>query len=143
MPETRTRPRNPDRPWYGFAARLLPTKGGRWFDLGCGQAEFLELAAERSLEGMGLDRSHANARASVASGRPALVADLARPLPFRSGSLDGASLIEVIEHILGAEELVAELARVIRPGGWLIDGLRLLRQAVASLQAPAPGGPGP
>jgi 2-polyprenyl-3-methyl-5-hydroxy-6-metoxy-1,4-benzoquinol methylase len=29
-------------------------------------------------------------------------------------------MIEVIEHIVQAEALVAELARVIRPGGWLI-----------------------
>ena len=48
------------------------------------------------------------------------MADLTRPLPLRSASLAGASLVEVIEHIVNAEALVAELARVIRPGGWLV-----------------------
>lgn len=115
------RPRDTDRPWYRYAARVLPeTKGGRWIDLGCGQAEFLELAGQRGLVGLGLDVEHNNARACLASGRPALVADLNRPLPFRDGALDGASLIEVIEHVVAAEGLVEELARVIRPGGWLV-----------------------
>jgi len=114
------RPRDFERAWYRYAARLLPAKGGRWLDLGCGQAEFLELASERGLEGMGLDRQPNNARACRAGGRAVLVADLGRSLPFRDASLDGASLIEVIEHIVEAEALVAELARVIRPGGWLV-----------------------
>jgi SAM-dependent methyltransferase len=121
MIDPANRRRNAARPWYRYAARVLPgTNGGRWLDLGCGQAEFLELAGERGLEGMGLDVERNNARACRAVGRPALVADLNRPLPFRDGVLDGASLIEVIEHIVGAEDLVAELARVIRPGGWLV-----------------------
>ncbi|NIP95903.1 MAG: methyltransferase domain-containing protein, partial [Akkermansiaceae bacterium] len=40
--------------------------------------------------------------------------------PFASGALAGATLIEVIEHIIQAESLAAELHRVIRPGGWLV-----------------------
>jgi SAM-dependent methyltransferase len=116
------RPRDSGRPWYRYAARLLPEGGGRWVDLGCGQAEFLELAGGRGLKGLavGLDVERNNARACRASGRPAVVADLNRPLPFRDAALDGASMIEVIEHIVAAEALVAELARVIRPGGWLV-----------------------
>ncbi|HZL99553.1 MAG TPA: class I SAM-dependent methyltransferase [Planctomycetota bacterium] len=111
-----------DRAWYAYAARLLPEAAGagRWLDLGCGQGEFLELAAARGLAGWGLDYWQRNAAAVLAGGRPALVADLNRPLPFRDASLDGASMIEVIEHIVRAESVVAELARVIRPQGWLV-----------------------
>jgi SAM-dependent methyltransferase len=118
----RTRARRPERPWYRYAARLLPepARAGRWIDLGCGRGEFLDLAAARGLRGMGLDYWSSNAKAVVASGRLALAADLNRGLPFRDATLDGASLVEVIEHIIRAEDLVAELARVIRPGGWLV-----------------------
>jgi SAM-dependent methyltransferase len=94
--------------------------GGPWFDFGCGQGEFLELAAARGFAGFGVDLERANARAVVREGRPACVVDLSRPLPLASGSLAGATLIEVIEHVAPAEALVAELARVIRRGGWLI-----------------------
>ena len=115
------RPRDPDRPWYAYAARLLPARPlGRWADFGCGRGEFIELASDDAKSGIGLDYSATSARSLRASGRAALVADLNRGLPFATGALDGASLIEVIEHIVQAEALVAELARVIRPGGWLI-----------------------
>jgi 2-polyprenyl-3-methyl-5-hydroxy-6-metoxy-1,4-benzoquinol methylase len=116
------RRREETRAWYRYATRLLPepSAGGRWLDLGCGQGELLELAGARGLRGMGLDFARRNAAAVVAHGRPALVADLTRPLPLRSASLDGATLVEVIEHIVNAEALLAELARVIRPRGWLV-----------------------
>lgn len=115
----RTRARAPDRPWYAFAARLLPPPGaaGRWVDLGCGQGEFLERAGRG---GLGLDFFADNARAARRSGHPAVAGDLNHPLPFRDRSLDGISLIEVIEHIVRAESLVDEMARVLKPGGWLV-----------------------
>ena len=115
------RRRDPDRPWYSYAARLLPDGPlGRWADFGCGRGEFIEQASGDAKSGIGVDYSVTSARALRATGRPALVADLNHGLPFASGALDGASMIEVIEHIVQAEALVAELARVIRPGGWLI-----------------------
>jgi len=120
LAESALRRRDPDRPWYAFAGRLLPARPGRWADLGCGRGEFIEQASARAQSGIGVDFAASSARALRATGRPAVVADLNRGLPFATGSLDGASLIEVIEHIVAAEALVAELARVIRPGGWLI-----------------------
>jgi SAM-dependent methyltransferase len=120
---TAKRERAADRAWYAYAAKLLPTlpeELGRWADLGCGQGEFLELAQRVGSKGFGLDFSPHNALAVHRDGRHALVADLNRPLPFQDASLDGASLIEVIEHIVRAEELLEELWRVIRPRGWLV-----------------------
>jgi SAM-dependent methyltransferase len=117
------RPRAADRAWYAYAAALLsmlPKSPGRWVDLGCGQGEFLELVQEVAPDGFGLDFNPHNAHSVGRDGRSALIADLNRSLPFRDLSLDGASLIEVIEHIVGAEDLLQELKRVIRPGGWLV-----------------------
>lgn len=114
-----SRRRDADRPWYRYAARLLPGPEARglWLDLGCGQGELLERAGHA---GLGIDLARYNATATAKAGFPAVVADLTRPLPLRSASLDGATLVEVIEHIVNAEALVDELARVIRPGGWLV-----------------------
>ena len=117
------RARVADRAWYAYAAKLLPAPRdalGRWVDLGCGQGEFLELALGVDAKGFGLDFSPFNASAVARDGRSAVLADLNRPLPFGDRSLDGASLIEVIEHIVHAEELLEELSRVIRRGGWLV-----------------------
>jgi len=114
----RSRARKPDRPWYAYAAGLLPGTTGRWLDLGCGQGELLERAGVEG--GFGLDFWRGNARAALKAGHPSLAADLNHPLPFRDASLDGISLVEVIEHIVRAEGLVDELARIVRPGGWLV-----------------------
>jgi SAM-dependent methyltransferase len=114
------RRRDPSRPWYRFAASLLPAAPGRWIDLGCGRGEFLALAAAGGRAGLGLERERAAAAQLAGEGRSVLVADLGRGLPFRDAAFDGASLVEVIEHVLAAEALVAELARVVRPGGWLL-----------------------
>jgi SAM-dependent methyltransferase len=123
IPTPVPRARVADRAWYAYAAKLLPAPTaalGRWVDLGCGQGEFLELAQGSASKGFGLDFSPHNALAVARDGRSAVIADLNRPLPFREGSLDGASLIEVIEHIVHAEDLLRELSRVIRRGGWLV-----------------------
>ncbi len=112
-----------ERPWYRFAAELLPqgaAAAGLWVDLGCGKGEFLSFAAERGLAGAGLDYWEENAAVAARAQHPALAADLNLALPFRSASLDGAALIEVIEHTVRAERLLSELARVLRPGGWLV-----------------------
>ena len=81
----RTRARKPDRPWYAYAARLLPAArdAGRWADLGCGQGEFLEQTGEAGHQGVGLDFWPPNAVAATRAGHPSLAADLNHALPFR------------------------------------------------------------
>jgi len=109
------------RTWQTFAASLLPTPGpeDKWVDLGCGPGAFLDMAAVRGSRGMGLDRARSSATANRGK-RPALLADLNRNLPFGDATLDGVSMLEVIEHVVRAEELSAEIARVLKPGGWFI-----------------------
>lgn len=112
-----TRPHDTARPWYDYAAKLLPTKPGRWIDLGCGQGELLA-RADVPKGGLGLDRDRTALKAGT--GARFVVADLAQPLPFADDSFDGVSLVEVIEHLPDAEALVREIGRILRPGGWLV-----------------------
>ena len=120
-----SRPHDPSRAWYRFASSLFPASPGRWADLGCGQGELLaRVRASGSSTAratpLALDRSRENAAAARTVGAASLVADLETRLPFADRSLDGASLVEVIEHLPHAEALVEELRRVLRPGGWLL-----------------------
>ena len=46
-----------------------------------------------------------------------IVCDICKPLPFRDGTIDGATSWGVIEHLEAPDALVSELARCIRPGG--------------------------
>jgi SAM-dependent methyltransferase len=48
-----------------------------------------------------------------------LVADVL-DLPFGADSFDTACSFEILEHVADAERFVAELARVLRPGGMLV-----------------------
>ena len=57
--------------------------------------------------------------AGVGGGVLPLVADIIA-LPFVDETFSSASSAETLEHVPGHEEAVAELARVLTPGGWLV-----------------------
>ncbi len=46
-----------------------------------------------------------------------IVADFSEPLPIRSGSVDAVLSISVFEHLEKAPAAVAEVARILKPGG--------------------------
>lgn len=52
--------------------------------------------------------------------KPDIFANLEEPLSVDSGSFDGALLINVLEHIYEAKQLLSETARVVRSGGWAV-----------------------
>lgn len=51
--------------------------------------------------------------------RPSVVADVERGVPFRDGSIGTILLLNVLEHIFTPRGVIAELARVLSPGGYL------------------------
>jgi SAM-dependent methyltransferase len=61
----------------------------------------------------------ANALASVPAGWPTAVLEPGRPLPFESGHFQAAFAVDVLHHVPDALASLAELRRVLAPGGWL------------------------
>jgi SAM-dependent methyltransferase len=102
---------------------------GRWLsslplaepllDLGCGDGLFVERTFSRAL-GVGLDRD--SSELSIARSRRAyrslVCADSAR-LPFCSGAFATVISNSVLEHLGDLPETLAEIRRVLRPGGRL------------------------
>lgn len=93
----------------------LPESGGWWLDLGCGDGRVM-----RSLRAvtLGCDLSQQLLR-RVPEGR-AVRCRLPDLRWLRSDVLDGAYAVLVVEHIADLDGLLAEVIRVVRPGGHLV-----------------------
>jgi len=91
-----------------WLARHAPLVRGRLLDLGCGNQPFLAWYSPLAREVVPVD-------AAPIPG--VLQVDLARPLPFADASFDTVLCTQVLEHVENAEQAMAEIARLLRPGG--------------------------
>lgn len=108
---------------YPIVSRLLGAQPGeRLLDVGAGRmAEFGGLMATRGLQVTAIDpRDDVGVEARPVDGLRVLRAD-ARELGFADGEFHRVSAISTIEHIEEGDDLaMAELARVLAPGGRLV-----------------------
>jgi len=105
-----------------FLDWLKPASGLRWIDVGCGNGAFTELLAERCrpAEIQGVDPSEAQlafARSRHSAGIAQFQKGDAMGLPFADNSFDAAVMALVIFFVPDPSAGVAEMARVVRPGG--------------------------
>lgn len=100
-------------PWYDFVRALLPQ--GRLVDVGAGTGALWEGAAR---DVVATDSSAAMCAALRAAGLRVARAD-ATALPFGDGTFDGAVCNHVLYHLAEPSRGLAELRRVVRPGGWV------------------------
>ena len=97
--------------------------GQRALEVGCGTGIFLEAAATTGASIVALDLSAdllAQARARVAAaGKVRLSLGNAEQMPFRDGSFDAAYGSSILHH-LNIDNALAEVFRVLRPGGRIV-----------------------
>ncbi len=103
------------------ALRFLPERG-RVLEVGCGAGRFLRAvgAARPGLALTGADVSR-SALATLASLAPAIETRAATPgaLPARENEFDAVLLLDVLEHVDDPAGMLAEIRRVLVPGGVL------------------------
>jgi SAM-dependent methyltransferase len=91
---------------------------GRLLDIGCGEGQVSRLAESAGLTAVGVDPAHTQLVAAVErAGGPIYARAGAVPLPVRTDSVDVAVACLVFEHIADLEGALAEVGRVLRPGG--------------------------
>jgi SAM-dependent methyltransferase len=94
---------------------------GRILDDGCGVGQYLSRlsAAARAAHGVELEADRA-AEAARRASRASVLRAAGEALPYASGSFDLVLSHEVIEHVADDRRAVAEIVRVLRPGGRLV-----------------------
>lgn len=97
---------------------LVPERG-RFLDAGAGPwlGMARHLAAKAGVS-VGMDLAALDPK-MLASGARGVRGDLRR-LPFKEGAFDVVSLRSVMEHLEDPPAVLREIARVLRPGGWIV-----------------------
>jgi SAM-dependent methyltransferase len=90
-------------------------------DVGCGNGTYLAELRQRGHAGrlVGVDLSPGMAREAATSGAAVLVADAAH-LPLAGGVVDVALAMHMLYHVPDLPATIAEIRRVVRPGGRLL-----------------------
>jgi SAM-dependent methyltransferase len=102
-----------------YAGRGLGA-GSRVMDLGCGRGDSVDLfrSLQPDVDWVGVDIEKSAEVAERVRSDARFVSFDGQSLPFDEESFDFVYCKQVLEHARRPEPLVAEVARVLRPGGW-------------------------
>ena len=121
----RNEPSDPD-PFYSLMAteaadqlnaEVGPLAGQRIADLGCGPGFYSRGLREAGAEVVPIDNSLGELSLQGEPPPGFVLAD-ASDLPFPDQSFDGVFCSNLLEHTPNSPEVLTELARVLKPGGW-------------------------
>lgn len=89
-------------------------------DIGCGSGPLREYLPAPRFRITGLEMEPESAAAARRSYDRVLCQDLLQPWPLADASFDGVVAAAVLEHVVDYHAVIAQMARVTRPGGCLI-----------------------
>ena len=109
----------PDAREVAFAA-VAESAPGRVLEVGCGPGELAErIGRDFGADVVAVDTSERMVALASGRGVPALLGDV-QALPFPDGSFHCALAAWMLFHVRELDRALAELARVLRPGGRLV-----------------------
>lgn len=94
-------------------------------DFGCGEGRFLEMLLERGIDAQGVDipssregvERRAAARPELGLAGRVRYVEAEDEIPLEDDSIDLMVSNTVFEHLIALDPLLAEMARILRPGG--------------------------
>lgn len=114
------------KPWFMNGLKLryllddLSGVGGRVLDVGCGAGQVAKavkrVRPDLDVSGCDVSRSALESAARVAEGVRFELATAER-LPYADGEMDFVWIFDVLEHVDSPEQVLREVARVLKPGG--------------------------
>jgi ubiquinone/menaquinone biosynthesis C-methylase UbiE len=113
--------------------------GKHVLEVGCGTGLLLERATRFAASARGIDLSPGMLAKARARGLDVAQAS-ATELPLADASVDVAYSFKVLAHVPDIAIAMAEMARVVRPGGWVIAefyNARSLRRLVKAVKPPS------
>lgn len=111
---------DPNGPIPFLLDAIAAARPRRVLDIGCGPGWHAELIAQRTgAHVVAADQSQRMVELAAERGLEAVVADI-HDLPFADGSFDCVLAAWMLYHVRDLDRGVAELARVLRPGGLLV-----------------------
>ena len=109
--------------------------GGRALDVGCGAGFIAEEVAVAGFAVTGIDPSRVAIEAARAHARRSgleieYMVGAGEALPFADAAFDLVFCCDVLEHVADLDRVIAETARVLRPGGlYLFDTINRTRRS--------------
>lgn len=100
----------------GEIEAFLPQRG-RLLDFGCAAGYFFELASRRGWDAHGVDVGPWTRKAAAARQLENLHVGLLKDLSFPTGHFDVVYSNQVVEHLQKPKDDLAEIRRILRPGG--------------------------
>lgn len=98
----------------GGLQELAPALQGSVLDVGCGRKPYRSLIPATNYLGLEIDSPHARAHTHADAFYDG------RSFPFPDATFDGVLCSQVFEHVFTPVEFLAEIHRVLRPGGCLL-----------------------
>jgi ubiquinone/menaquinone biosynthesis C-methylase UbiE len=108
-------------------------------EVGCGTGLILQRTAQFARRAAGIDLSGRMLQKAQQRGLRVVQAS-ATALPMATASLDVAYSFKVLPHIPDIQGVLREMARVVRPGGWVLAefyNARSLRRLVKAVKPPS------
>jgi SAM-dependent methyltransferase len=88
---------------------------GKLLDVGCGEGGYFHLYEQLGIPFDGIDTDRA-----LVEGRAHMKLASAEKIPFQKSSFETVVCMDVIEHVADPSKAMAEINRVLRPGGGLV-----------------------